>query len=116
MAYKIDTKGIPERVEEALHHARLTPRSASLQAGMAHTFVRDILGRGSIPKVDAFFTLAHVMGVDPVWLATGEGAMIPGSNSTGALNCRVRIVPHEQVEGALTGTQIIATVVAEPAE
>ncbi|KRE02575.1 hypothetical protein ASE61_14950 [Bosea sp. Root670] len=70
---------IVDRIERALLASGLTPRAASLAAGMSPDAIRGIMRNpDSSPTVDTAKKLAGALSVSPEWLAygTGEG---PGS-------------------------------------
>jgi len=72
-----------ERLLAALARKGLSPRKASLDAGLGESFVRDVLdGRSKSPRVDRLQKLASTLGVDLPYLtgtsdAPGEPTELP---------------------------------------
>lgn len=68
-----------ERIEEALEETGLSARKASLDAGLSHRFLTDLLGgvKRSI-SVENAEKLAPVLNRTPEYLAFGRGAKRPG--------------------------------------
>lgn len=72
---------ILDRIEQALVASGLTPRAASLAAGMSPDAIRGIMRNpDSSPTVDTTRKLAAALSVSPEWLAYGIGDG-PGSES-----------------------------------
>jgi hypothetical protein len=68
----VDTKALYERIEHRLHTMHLTPRKASLLAGLPPDGVRTI-ARGRIPRADKLQALAKIMDVDMNWFGLNPG-------------------------------------------
>ncbi|MGF7053963.1 transcriptional regulator with XRE-family HTH domain [Bosea sp. OAE752] len=67
-------KTIVDRIEQALLAKGLTPRAASLAAGMSPDAIRGIMRNpDSSPTVDTTRKLAGALSVSPEWLAYGIG-------------------------------------------
>lgn len=66
---------IRDRINLALaRNPDLNPRSASLKAGLSDSWLHKVLDSQIVsPKIEQVEKLAKVLGVDPRWLAFGEG-------------------------------------------
>ncbi|ACT58028.1 transcriptional regulator [Hirschia baltica] len=65
-----------DRIEARLIELELSPRAASLQAGLNSHFLQKVLSNTSKGiNTDNLIALAKVLGVHPGWLLTGEGCV-----------------------------------------
>lgn len=78
-----------KRFREALKDSGHTMKSASIEAGLNDSFVRDMLERGRVPSIDKFQKLARVVGKTVSWLLGDEqqpqfSSMVPLMGFVGA--------------------------------
>lgn len=81
----MSTQPWKQRVRDLLAAKNLTMKAASKLAGKGETFVRDILERDREPGIDAFFSLAVVLGTTVSDLLSGpDEKVVPIVGKAGA--------------------------------
>lgn len=75
---------LQNRLEQALEHRNIKPKTLSLKAGLNETAIRDILkGRSQNPRTDTVRKIAEALHIRPEWLLNGFGAMSEDAPQTG---------------------------------
>lgn len=67
---------LQNRLEQAMEHRNIKPKTLSLKAGLNETAIRDILkGRSQNPRTDTVRKIAETLHIRPEWLLNGFGLM-----------------------------------------
>ncbi len=75
---------LQNRLEQALDHRNIKPKTLSLKAGLNETAIRDILkGRSQNPRTDTVRKIAEALHIRPEWLLNGFGSMAEDAVSGG---------------------------------
>lgn len=68
------TDTLPDRLRKRLTAIGISPRKASLDAGLSTRFLNNIFdGKSVSPRSDSLAAIAKVLGTTEVWLMRGEG-------------------------------------------
>lgn len=70
----------PERLEKCI--GARSVRSIARTCGLSETVIRKYLKAESLPTIDRALAIADAVGVRPEWLATGDGPMRNGEETT----------------------------------
>lgn len=106
----METNGWRGRLTQAIENSGRSQRSICLEAGLADTFLRDILKRKQSPSIDRLLALAKVLDVSPSWLISGglepveilpggyENTPIIGEVQAGVFQPALRFEDNEDME------------------
>ncbi|WP_349569442.1 XRE family transcriptional regulator [Azotobacter salinestris] len=71
---------LKDRIKAARRHSRLTQGELAERVGVTQTSISD-LERGKSQTTSFIAQIAVACGVDALWLASGQGEMLPGKSS-----------------------------------
>ena len=70
-----DWAALSERLKLAL--GRKSFRSIAMTIGLSDSGLKRYFNDGTVPPIDKALDLSHALGVDFLWLCTGEGSPYP---------------------------------------
>lgn len=85
----MENSTLSTRLKKAMEHSNLSQRKLAELIGVSNSTIH-YLETGKIEKSTKLFDIAKACGVDPKWLAMGEGKMLPVKyccNCGGKCNC-----------------------------